>query len=933
MIIVNFSDGCTSAQNTYGLWKYDYGQKLRIQGLNLPAAVEVHFSLSDTSGESVNRIGVTRDGVTDVPIPDSFLENENTSRNYHLYAFIYLTDETSGQTEYKITMMVHARPKPEVFDTPEDAELFRDAIAAVNGAAGRAEEAENNAKESEGKTAGYLAASYTLAEQVAADKKTVTDLAGEVEENRNTVEQLASATVANAERVAADKVTVERLAERVKSDSEAVGKDKAEVKELTSEVKTHANEVASNAKQVEEHASAVAADKAQVEENAESVSSNAETVKKHTEDVEANTEKVEKLAEDVSSNAKKVADDREVVDDIVKNAVQKVTPYIGENGNWFVDGKDTGKPSGGVSSWNDLTDKPFYENDIVLFSEQTVTDSSTANHVLDSEYEIVDGMELEVSVNGNKYLCNVSVISSGELTWIMVGDKNLVDCPVLIHFRTSISTGLQSSFWFGAVSDELGEEFTLGIKHTELKKLDKKYTHNSWNDVTDKPFYEKKEIKIVTILPEATYEYIGGDDDCAYIDTDFTIEKGKTYTVLIGGEKIECVAQPHTAVSKSGETFETLALPINNVNGSSLIWFPKESRYLADNHVAMIQLVGYDYTLSILGETEVTTVVYLDPKFIKDMYYTEDGGAGLTVEGGWEDNGQDYDEDGVIGDDEHEWTFYFTAPIGLVVGNTYTVSWNGTDYTCVGQDALALSGGEMPGVFLGNMTGESSEPFVILEIPSEYAAAMESYGAAIGYENIPDIPFAILNGNGSETIHKIDNKYLDLDWLPKNQIKKIVTIYDETVKMDGLFDNYAEPLFEIIPDETHSVTFDGTKYECIGIKESVTFETGVYPTYYLGNKYLTDDTKSNTGEPFLFFYITDGTNYVQPQLWVSGEYESAEFTLVVEVPKYVPNELPENLFPSSLEHIVLRSSTAGSTKLFKLTVDDSGTISATEVTE
>ena len=94
-------------------WQYDHGQILRIQGLTLPAAVEIHFSLSDTGGESITRVGITKDNVTDVIIPDSLLENDNVTENYNIYAFIYLTDTGSGETEYKITISVKSRPKPE----------------------------------------------------------------------------------------------------------------------------------------------------------------------------------------------------------------------------------------------------------------------------------------------------------------------------------------------------------------------------------------------------------------------------------------------------------------------------------------------------------------------------------------------------------------------------------------------------------------------------------------------------------------------------------------------------------------------------------------------------------------------------------------------------------------------------------------------------
>ena len=129
-----------------GLTQYDYGAVLRIQGLHLPPAVEIHFSLQETGGEAPPRIGVTKDGVTDVTIPDSMLENGDTARDYDIYAWIYLRDETSGETIKKIIMRVNSRSKPEAYEKPEDAELFREAIAAVNEASERAEDAEKSAE-------------------------------------------------------------------------------------------------------------------------------------------------------------------------------------------------------------------------------------------------------------------------------------------------------------------------------------------------------------------------------------------------------------------------------------------------------------------------------------------------------------------------------------------------------------------------------------------------------------------------------------------------------------------------------------------------------------------------------------------------------------------------------------------------------------------
>ena len=143
MIAVNIVNTYTSCS---GLWQYDYGQILRIQGLDLPTAVEIHFSLQEKGGETITRIGMSKDGATDVVIPDSLLENNNSDMDYKIFVFVYLTDERTGHTEYKIAISVKSRPKPQPFDKPEDAELFREAIKEVNASA---EMAQTAAKEAE----------------------------------------------------------------------------------------------------------------------------------------------------------------------------------------------------------------------------------------------------------------------------------------------------------------------------------------------------------------------------------------------------------------------------------------------------------------------------------------------------------------------------------------------------------------------------------------------------------------------------------------------------------------------------------------------------------------------------------------------------------------------------------------------------------------
>lgn len=251
MIIVDFKD--ENYKSVTGLWQWDYGQVLRIQGLNLPKAVEIHFSLQESGGEAKKRVGFTKDGATDVVIPESMLENEEPLGNYDIFAFIYLTDDTSGQTEYKICMPVKARPKPEAFDKPEDGEIFREAIKAVNNAADRAETAEKQAgeyaeqtkadaiKTGEDRTAiAELVESVSgIGEQVQAVKEykdqaqTAATNALLSEQKSEQAKESAIQAQANAEtaedmaeqhvlEVAGDKSEVERLATQVRQDKSSV---------------------------------------------------------------------------------------------------------------------------------------------------------------------------------------------------------------------------------------------------------------------------------------------------------------------------------------------------------------------------------------------------------------------------------------------------------------------------------------------------------------------------------------------------------------------------------------------------------------------------------------------------------------------------------------------------------------------------------------
>ena len=311
MVIANFDKGSTR-EDVFRIYQYDYGQVLRIQGLTLPTAVEVHFSLQNKGGETTTRIGVTKDGVTDVVIPDSLLENGDIAQNYEIYAFVYLRNETSGQTEYKITLHITSRSKPEAFDRPEDAEIFKEAIKAVNESAARSAESEKQAE-------GWAHGREDLLERAQDNAKYYSDQARE-----------------DSAKTDADRKEVKRLVESVSGIGEQVEK----VEGLTKQAQTSATNAALSeqaAKESENNATQARAGAEVAEDNAELAAQRAEQdkaiveqaknlVKQMGQEVLDNKNLVDETAQDFDLKAQQALAD-------VNNAGQTQTERVQTAGN------------------------------------------------------------------------------------------------------------------------------------------------------------------------------------------------------------------------------------------------------------------------------------------------------------------------------------------------------------------------------------------------------------------------------------------------------------------------------------------------------------------------------------------------------------------------------------------------------------------------
>lgn len=275
MVIANFKND--SHPIVYGASQWNYGEVLRIQGLNLPKAIEIHFSLEKTAGQAIPRIGTTKDGVTDVVIPDSLLENEGELQDYFVYVWIYLTDATSGRTEHSLSIKVKARSKPEIPGGDDNADPFREAIEEVNNAADRAETAEKQAGE--------------YAEQTKAD-------AIKTGEDRTAIAEMVESVSGIGEQVQAVKEYKEQA--QTAATNALLSEQKSErAKELTLQAQAGAETMAD---EVEQHALGVAGDKSEVERLATQV-------RQDKSSVEQTKTAVDKTAQDFTLTAQQALAD------------------------------------------------------------------------------------------------------------------------------------------------------------------------------------------------------------------------------------------------------------------------------------------------------------------------------------------------------------------------------------------------------------------------------------------------------------------------------------------------------------------------------------------------------------------------------------------------------------------------------------------------
>ena len=173
-------------------------------------------------------------------------------------------------------------------------------------------------------------------------------------------------------------------------------------------------------------------------------------------------------------------------------------------------------------------------------------------------------------------------------------------------------------------------------------------------------------------------------------------------------------------------------------------------------------------------------------------------------------------------------------------------------------------------------------------------------------------------GGGSSVPKPLTYDYMP-EGYPTKAVGTITLMEEQELAFEddkNIYYGHLADAFDIVIGQTYTVNWDGTEYECTG---SAYNEKNIL---FIGNLSISG-VGNDTGEPFLYVPAGGGFNTLDT---------AASHTISVKTIAETVTPMAEEFLPSEVNELIMNSSTTDSTKKFKITVNDSGTISATEVT-
>ena len=431
--------------------------------------------------------------------------------------------------------------------------------------------------------------------------------------------------------------------------------------------------------------------------------------------------------------------------------------------------------------------------------------------------------------------------------------------------------------------------------------------------VKNRPFYTGDPVE--TVLLEETTATFAAEEDGLYgaiISADFSPEIGTTYKVSWDGTVYSCVCYELSGLPAIGNQYI--------ITSTSDTGEPFIAGVNSNNRTLMIytQDTSASHTISISGTA--VPVVKIDPKYIRDMYYTGDPVETVLVE-------------------ESTVTFSFSENSGVymgrlkstfsaTVGETYKVYWDGAAYECA-----CVNFNNRP--FIGNLSiagagSDSGEPFCMIVlngggIKIATADTSASHTVSISATAVPVV--------------KIDEKYL-----PDSIISDISTAQStandaqstandalntantarSTANAANTAAENAQTTAKAARSTANAAKTEVAKALTVNSSGSISAPTdamndGAYQSLNLSSK---DQHHS------VSFKVTESVGL---QIWVSRDHGLQSSPSNPSTVEFIANGALRMRL-KGIDELIMNSSTAGSTKKFKITVDDSGTLTATEVT-
>ena len=164
-----------------------------------------------------------------------------------------------------------------------------------------------------------------------------------------------------------------------------------------------------------------------------------------------------------------------------------------------------------------------------------------------------------------------------------------------------------------------------------------------------------------------------------------------------------------------------------------------------------------------------------------------------------------------VNEDEGVALFFEPLPGEIVIGNVYTVTYNGSEYVCTAWAAPAGAGGEAPALGNKSMIGEddTGEPFAFMHVPPDMLETTGGIHAMLmPFDGSAEVTVSIRG----EVAVKIDNSALDMDWIPKKgDVGAVIIPLRPIIGLVATVTDIADRLATVKKVVAY---LDGKRYEC-----------------------------------------------------------------------------------------------------------------------